>query len=133
MLSLNKKLQIQKKLYLDQKAKYKNYNPIFHIIRYGVGLFFIFICYFISPLLLVRFGSVRTRTFGDMCREINNSIYFGSNVSKKCLDLRYFYVKYPGAISNTYLYSFLQSKFIFLPAYILSPVLFWAKKYKFCC
>jgi putative glycosyltransferase (TIGR04372 family) len=65
-----------------------------------------------------------------MCSEMDNSIFFSNNGKKWTLDLRYFNFKYPEAISNSFLFDLLRRKFIFLPAYFLFPILFWAKKYK---
>ena len=129
-MNFKRKLSYQKDNYYLDKAMYKNYNYIFHVFRYTFAIFILAALHMLSVFILVRFGSVRTRTFGDMCREMDNSIYFGRVENKKCLDLRCFYIKYPGAISNKYLHDLLKSDFIFLPHFLISPIIYYAKKFK---
>ena len=129
-MNCKRKFLYQKDKYYFDKAMYKNYNYIFHVFRYALAIFILAMLHMLSVFILVRFGSVRTRTFGDMCREMDNSIFFGRIENKKCLDLRCFYIKYPGAISNKYLHDLLKSNFIFLPHFLISPIIYCAKKFE---
>lgn len=126
----SKKIKVQNRLYNRQKLEFAgNYTLIKHIWRYSIGFFLLIIFYILSPAVTVRIGSVRTKTIGDMCITMDYGTYFGSLNKKKNLDLRYFYVKYSGAIANIYLYNLLKKNNLFLSRFYLEPILFYAKRF----
>lgn len=128
---LLRKFVTQKQIYDRQRLEFPgNYSLIKHMIRYSVGFALIIIFYAVSPLIVVRIGSIRTKTIGDFCCTMDYGAYFGSLSKKRYFDLRYFYTKYDGAIANSFLYDLVKKKYIFFPRFYLEPALFYAKRFR---
>lgn len=127
----SKKIKVQIRMYKRQKLEYpEHYTLIQHIWRYSLGFFLLVIFYIVSPVVTIRIGSVRTKTIGDLAITMDYGTYFGSLNGKKNLDLRYFYVKYSGSISNIYLYGLIKKNYLFFSRFYLEPILFYAKRFK---